>query len=1309
MRPIFIPDGAPRLADFVHLHSHSEYSLLDGLSRIPAMVNRAKELGMNALGITDHGSMYGVVDFYTACKEAGIKPVIGCELYVAPGDMRNRGPADKNYTHLTVLAQNNEGYRNLMKLTSKAHLEGFYYKPRVDRALLEKHADGLIVLSGCPSSEISTFLIDDDYTRARETIRWCQDSFPAFYMEMQRHENLDFLDRLNHGILTLADKMDIPIVATNDLHYVNQSDSSLHDTLLCIGTNATVHDENRFKFSADSFYLKSPDEMAYLFHDLPEATSESQKIADSTNVELDFSTLHLPQYRAPDGEDADSYLRKRCWQGFEARYPAGAPPEKRDRLDYELDVIAKTQYPNYFLVVWDIAEFARENDIVFGVRGSAASSLALYCLGVTEIDPLDYDLVFERFLNVERKEMPDIDMDFQDDRREEAIQYVTAKYGTEHVAQIITFGTLGAKAAIRDSGRALGMSYADVDRIARLVPARLGMTIDLAFEQSPEMREAYEQDEQLRKLIDTAKGLEGVTRHASTHAAGVVISEDPLIEHVPLQRASKGGESSMAMTQYAMEPVAKLGLLKMDFLGLINYSILSKTIRLVGERRGERIRLPDISFDDPATYELLASAETTAVFQLESPGMRRYIKELRPGTLGELAAMIALYRPGPMEHISRYIDAKHGRAPIAYPHSDLEEILRETYGVIVYQDQVLHIMRKFAGYSLGAADIVRKAMGKKIAALMEEERENFVAGARQLNYAESDAKAVFDLIEPFAGYAFNKAHSVSYAVVAYWTAYFKANYTVEFMTCVLNAYQAHDRVGSAVAECQRLGIAVLPPDVNRSGVEFTVDKAADGKPAVRFGLASIKNVGESAVAELVAERDDHGPFSSLEEFCKRAGEDAANKRVIESIVKAGALDAFGPRGRLAASADNIVRLMQREARLRDSGQSTMFDIFGAETPTPLGDIELIDAPEPSLRELVSWERELIGVALGRRILDPQRAPAGAILSREELDACSDGEKVLLAGEVASARLATDKQGRQICFAGVEIFDGYVADVAVWSRVLEQTAHLWQEGALVQLRGALRRRGEEASVHCDEAVEYAAPEPEPAAPSAAAAHAQGTPKLAEWTPPPPEPAPQPSAAPEPNGAYAANGAAPPASAPAPAANGAAPPPPAAPAPATSTAPAANAASAPNAGASANRPAPPANAAHAANGAAPATNSAARAPVHPASAAPTANGSHVANGAATAPADSAALDERRKLLIRMTETNKPSEDQVLLKRVLATLLEYPGPDEVNLLVQSEGRYWRIEMPLIRTNYCGELEAQLSDMLPAGAAVTVESTAA
>ena len=716
---------------FTHLHVHSEYSLLDGLSRIPAMVRRAQELGMTALGLTDHGSMYGVVDFYAACKEAGIKPVIGCELYVANGKRteRSSGGKGQNYHHLTVLAQNNEGYRNLMKLSSKAHLEGFYYKPRVDHELLEEHADGLIVFSGCPSSEISVALIDGNYEAARELAKWHKAMFPAFYLEMQRHENLDFLDPLNDGLLRLGEELDIPIVATNDLHYVDKGDANIHDVLLCIGTSSNVRDENRFQFSDASYYLKSHEEMAELFADLPEAVANTQAIADMTDVELDFSTLRLPHYRTPDNEDADAYLRRLCWQGFGERYPNGASEALKQRLEYELDVITETQYPNYFLVVWDIADFARREGIVFGVRGSAASSLALYCLGVTDLDPLDYGLVFERFLNIERKEMPDIDMDFQDDRREEAIQYVMDKYGRDHVAQIITFGTLGAKAAIRDSGRVLGMTYADVDRVARLVPQRLGMTIDLAFEQSPEMKEAYEQDEELRKLIDTARSLEGVTRNVSTHAAGVVISEDPLTDHVPLQRPTKGGENSVAMTQYAMEPVAKLGLLKMDFLGLINYSILSNTIEMVRQRKGIEVRLQEIAFDDARTYELLSSGETTALFQLESPGMRRYIKELRPATLGELAAMIALYRPGPMEHIGRYIDSKHGRAPASYPHPDLKETLNETYGVIVYQDQVLHIMRQFAGYSLGEADVVRKAMGKKIASLMQQERESFVAGS----------------------------------------------------------------------------------------------------------------------------------------------------------------------------------------------------------------------------------------------------------------------------------------------------------------------------------------------------------------------------------------------------------------------------------------------------------------------------------------------------------------------------------------------------------------------------------------------------
>ena len=1190
------------------------------------MVNRAKDLGMTALGITDHGSMYGVVEFYSACKEAGIKPVIGSELYVAKGQRFDRRPGEKSPSHLTVLAKDNVGYRNLMKLSSKAHIEGFYYKPRVDHELLEEHADGLIVLSGCPSSELSVALMDGNYEEAKEMARWYMGTFPNFYLEMQRHTNLDFLDRLNEGLLRLGEDLDIPLIATNDMHYVSESDPGLHDVLLCIGTNSNVNDPNRFQFSDHSYYLKSEEEMAELFSDLPEAIANTQEVADSTSVALDFSTLHLPQYGTPGGEDPDAYLRRLCWQGFSERYPEGATDEAKDRLSYELDVISETQYPNYFLVVWDIAEFAHRESIIFGVRGSAASSLALYCLRVTDLDPLSYGLVFERFLNIERKEMPDIDMDFQDDRREEAIRYVTDKYGRDHVAQIITFGTLGAKAAIRDTGRALGMAYADVDRIARLVPTRVGMSIDLAFEQAPEMKEAYEQDETLRKLIDTARGLEGVTRHVSTHAAGVVISADPLTDHVPLQRPTKGDESSVAMTQYAMEPVAKLGLLKMDFLGLINYSILNNVVKMIRERRGVEVSLQSLPFDDQTTYDLLASGETTAIFQLESPGMRRYIKELRPSSLGELAAMIALYRPGPMEHIGRFIDSKFGRAPVTFPHPALSEILEETYGIIVYQDQVLHILRRFAGYSLGEADIVRKAMGKKIASLMQQEREKFIAGARELGYDEPIATAVFDLIEPFAGYAFNKAHSVSYAVVAYWTAYFKANYPVEFMTCVLNAYEG-PKASAVIAECARLDIPVLPPDVSRSGVSFSIDTSSDGKSAIRFGLASIKNVGASAVEELVAEREANGRFTSLEDFCRRAGVEAANKRVIESLGKVGALDAFGPRGRIVASVDNIVHLMQREARLKDSGQSTMFDMFGASVPTPLGEAELVEAVEPTNRELIAWERELIGVSLGKRVLDPKGAPQGAVLSREELESYSDGEKVLLAGEVASVRTTVDKQGRAIGFVSLEIFDGSAVDVAIWSRVYEQTASLWSEGMLVQLRGPVRRRGDEPSVHCDEASEYIVPESASAEPDEASG-----PRAEEWTGPQPLPA------------------------------------------VSVETPAQR-----DTRAASNETAVPTNGARAA--------SPAEAPQE-----------------RFVPADGG----QRRLLINLTETDQPNEDQFRLRKVLQTLLDYPGNDSVALLISSEGKVWRLEMPLITTGFCDELVTAVSELLGSAGAMTLEDSA-
>ena len=1233
---------------FTHLHVHTEYSMLDGLSRINLLVQQAKQLEMTSLGITDHGGMYGVIDFYSACHDAGIKPIIGCEVYVAGGSRHDRRPADKTPHHLTVLAHNHQGYQNLLKLITKANLEGFYYRPRVDKDLLAEHREGLVVLSGCPSAEVSQLLINEEMAKARDLVHWYQETFPHYYLEIQRHTGLPFQDTLNAGLLTLAEQQDIPLIATNDLHYIHQEDAPSQDMLVCIQTNTNIHDEKRLKMSDDSYYLKSPEQMAELFSDLPEAVRNTQRVADLCDVTLDFSTLHLPEFPVPGKEDADSYLRKLSWQGFEQRFGSTPTAESGERLEYELDVISQTQYPNYFLVVWEIANFARQQQILFGVRGSAASSLALYCLGVTEIDPLEYGLVFERFLNVERKEMPDIDMDFQDDRRDEAIRYVVRKYGVDHVAQIITFGTLGAKAAIRDVGRALALPYADVDQVARMVPARLGVTIDIAYTESAAMQEAYTGDETLRRLIDTARKLEGVVRHASTHAAGVVISKDPLSEHVPLQRPIKGEDQGAIMTQYSMDPLAKLGLLKMDFLGLANLTILSLTRDLVRQNRGIDIDIQAIPLDDQQTFELLSSGETTGLFQLESAGVRRYIKELKPTNLRDLAAMVALYRPGPMDHISTFIDSKHGRVKVKYPHPALQDILKETYGVIVYQDQVLHILRALAGYSLGEADIVRKAMGKKIPVLMAQERDRFVAGATHLGYDPRSAEEVFDLIEPFAGYAFNKAHSVSYAMVAYWTAYLKANYQEEFMTSVLNAYPGNtDKVTLVAGECARLGVPLLPPDVERSQADFSTDTDDQGRRAIRFGLAAVKNVGAAAVAAMVEAREAKGAFGSLEEFCRRAGPGMANRRVLESLVRAGALDCLGPRGQLLAAVDELVGLIQKESELERSGQATMFDLFGQSVPTPLGGLRLQEASEPSTNERGLWERQLLGVSFSGISLQQvaQGAPSDAILSRSDLEEQPTGTRTLVIGPVSAVRHTYDKEQRPIAFATLDLFDGSV-EVAVWSRTYAATAGLWEQGTIVQVSATVTRRNDEVGLRCEEVVPYALPEDqdEPAGP--------------------PVPGPRMEAWPE-------NGAA----------------------------------------------ADPSSTAVIGQGtvADAVSSNGTREPVMPESLGEPDNGLSATAGGAVASVDerpshetngssTVAADAPRKVLINLTETDHPAEDTYLLRQVLALLLEYPGADSVDLVIFSQGVRYRLEMPIITTRFCPELEAQVAELMGGREAIKV-----
>ncbi|MGD1120204.1 MAG: DNA polymerase III subunit alpha, partial [Dehalococcoidales bacterium] len=788
---------------FTHLHVHTEYSLLDGMCAIPKLVAKAKELGMDSLAITDHGVMYGVIEFYQAARAAGVKPIIGCEIYIAAGSRFSKGNGDRNNFHLVLLAKNQAGYQNLIQLTTKAHLEGFYYKPRVDKELLEQHKEGLIALSACGSGELSQLILSGRSAEAKEAALWYQKTFGDFYLEIMRHP-IPELEVANKYLVQMGAELNIPIVATNDTHYINREDASSHDLLLCIGTNTTVKDEKRMKMAGDFFYLKSPQEMEELYQDIPQAVENTQRIADMCNLEMEFGRLHLPEIGIPAGQTPDSYLAELCRQGLSQYYP-NLTPEIEKRLEYELDVIKTTQFANYILVVWDIISFTKQQGILYGVRGSAASSIVLHCLGITPLDPLEHGMIFERFLNIERKEMPDVDMDFQDDRRDEVINYVSQKYGQDHVAQIITFGTLGARAAIRDVGRALGMTYGEVDRVARLVPPAPNMTLGKAMDENRELQEIYDADEIVRNLVNAARKVEGISRHASTHAAGVVISKEPLTKYVPLQKGAKVVGEESIMTQFSMNDIARIGLLKMDFLGLANLTILGKARAIIKEKHGIDIDLYKLPMDDKKTFDLLVAGETAGVFQLEGSGMRRYIKDLKPSVFSDIAAMVALYRPGPMEHIPRFIDSKHGKIPITYPHPALENILKDTYGVIVYQEQVLLIVQEFAGYSLGQADIFRKAMGKKIAETMKKEKRNFFSGAKKRGFSEEVAEQVFALIEPFTGYAFNKAHAWCYALIAYQTAYLKSNYTAEYITAFLTIHAGElEKTASAIAECRRL-------------------------------------------------------------------------------------------------------------------------------------------------------------------------------------------------------------------------------------------------------------------------------------------------------------------------------------------------------------------------------------------------------------------------------------------------------------------------------------------------------------------------
>uniref|UniRef100_A0A831TI39 DNA polymerase III subunit alpha n=1 Tax=Thermorudis peleae TaxID=1382356 RepID=A0A831TI39_9BACT len=1076
-----------RSRPFAHLHLHTEFSLLDGLGRVPEYIARAQQLGMEHVAITDHGVMYGVIDWYKAAKAAGLHPILGVEAYLAPRTIADR---DKFSYHLLLLAENERGYRNLLKLSSKASLDGFYYKPRIDLDLLAEHAEGIIATSACLKGPVAANLLNGNEEEARRFAVTLREIFgpERFFIELQDH-GLPEQQQANRKLISLARELGLPLVATNDVHYLDQADAAVQDLLVCIQTNTTIHDPKRMRMQSDQLYFKSAEEMWRVFEDVPEALENTVRIAERCQVEFEFGRLHLPDPGVPDGMTADEYLAQLCWEGIRQRYPE-ITEEVRQRLEYELDVIKQTGFSSYMLIVRDFADFARRQRIPFGVRGSAAASIVLYALGITDIDPLANRLVFERFLNLERREMPDIDMDFADNRRAEVIDYVARKYGPERVAQIITFGTMGAKAAIRDVGRAMGWAYSDVDRIARLIPSTLNMTLDRALAESPELRQLYETDARSRELIDNARRLEGIARHAGTHAAGVVIAATPLVEHLPLQRPARAEEGALPTTQFPMETVAEIGLLKMDFLGLANLTILGEAVEIIKKLHGVELDPKQFPDGDEKTYRMLGQGETFGVFQLESAGMRRYIRELQPTSIAELAAMVALYRPGPMQHIPTYCRAKHGLEPISYPHPDLAEILDETYGVIVYQDQVLLIARKFAGYTLGEADIMRKAMGKKIPEKMKAERERFIAGAVAKGYNAEDAERIFNLIEPFAGYAFNKAHAVCYATISYQTAYLKANYPAEYMTAVLRLAPSHPagtakRVAAALAECQKLGIPVFPPDINRSGKTFEVEPQPDGTLAIRFGLAMVKNVGEGAVEAILKARDERPEqrFTSFEDFCEAIDWSQVNRRVAESLIKCGALDCLGDRKMLLAVLDQAISAAQARQRAIRKGQIDLFSIAGQSPALAIVRPEK-EPPDIPHATLLAWEKELLGVYLSSHPLDDYVGVIrrDGLVQIAEIDEESAGETVEVIAIVAQLRKLTTRSNRVMAVCQLEDRSGSI-ELVIFPDLYEESRELLAEDMVLRVNARVDVRNEDVQLIAQQIrlaqVAPPADEPEPA--------------------------------------------------------------------------------------------------------------------------------------------------------------------------------------------------------------------------------------
>ncbi len=1046
---------------FVNLHVHTEYSLLDGACRISGIMDRVKELGQTAVAITDHGVMYGCIDFYKAAKAAGVKPIIGCEVYVARRGIEDRVHGiDNDPYHLVLLCKNRKGYENLCMMVSEAFINGFYSKPRVDLNMLEKYHEGLIALSACLGGAIPQYLLHEDYNAAKDYALKMANIFGEgnFYLELQDH-GIEAQRPVNQGVARIARETGLPLVVTNDAHYLRKEDAKMQDVLLCIQTGTTVDDESRMRFETEEFYLKSEAEMAELFPNHPEAIENTAKIAERCNLEFVFNEYHLPSFPVSEGYTNEEYFRKVCMDGFAERYP-DPPQEYRDRLEYEIGVISRMGYVNYYLIVWDFIRYAKENGIPVGPgRGSGAASIVAYCMHITEVDPMQYALIFERFLNPERVSMPDFDTDFCQERRPEVIEYVMRKYGSDHVAQIATFGTMAARGAIRDVGRALNFTYAETDVVAKLVPTTLHITLKEALEVSPKLKEMYDTDERVRTLIDTAMSLEGMPRNTSTHAAGVVITAEPVCNYVPLSR-----NEGTIVTQYTMTTIEELGLLKMDFLGLRNLTVIKDAERQIREHTPDfdMAKVPD---DDPETFAMLAEGKTQGVFQLESTGMTGVCVNMRASSIEDITAIVALYRPGPMDSIPKFIENKHNHRKVTYKCPELEPILKVTYGCIVYQEQVIEIFRSLGGYTMGQADNIRRAISKKKMKVIEAERKVFVYGDPEKNIpgcvangiSEAVAQSLYDEIVAFANYAFNKAHAVCYAVVSYQTAYLKCHYPKEYMAALMTSVlDSATKISGYIAACKDMGIPVLPPDINHSGDQFTVEG-----DAIRFGLGAVKNVGHGLIRAVAARRAEGGPFKSLEDFIQRMGEGELNKRAVENFIKCGALDSFGcHRSELLAVYDQMMDSIASTRKRNLEGQMGLFGMLEEEDAVCA--MPLPKLPELPKAELMAMEKETTGIYLSGHPMDDYRSflrnthvvPVGELMSEEST--YKDDQIISVAGIVQAVKMKTTRNNSMMAYVTMED-DTAAIEMLAFSSVLGQYGGYIRENSGVVVTGRLSLR------------------------------------------------------------------------------------------------------------------------------------------------------------------------------------------------------------------------------------------------------------